>query len=160
MGAKGSKGRPKTEIAATGGNQVRQAVDPNSYLGEKVTFIFHSFDVDGPWGLCAFGDCDWREVSKKIESLQGMMWREVLAADGAVKNGNNNHAIEVHKLSKAAQGRLNDIELSEDSLFSFHLTGRLRIYGVRDRKVCRLLWTDPWHNDPDRAVCVSQKRHT
>lgn len=149
--AKGPKSRFNPGI-----NQVRQSVDPDAWKNEPVRFIFSSFDCDGPWGVTSFSECDWKEVAEKLESFQSMKWDEILRATGSVSSGNNNHHIELEKLSDAARSRLTDLQHDVDTVFSFHLRGKLRVYGIRDRRQCRVLWIDPWH-DPTRGVCPSHK---
>jgi hypothetical protein len=153
--AKGSG--PKSKFKPTGPH-IRQTADPDAWHSEPVCLLFSSFDIDGPWGKIAFSECDWREVAEKLEGFQSMTWAEILRATGSVSYGNNNHHIDFDKLSSAAQTRLNDLQREDiDTVFSFHLRGKLRVYGIRDRKHCRILWLDPWH-DAARGVCPSSKK--
>ena len=147
---------PKSKFTP-GGHQVRQTADPEAWKNEPVCFIFSSFDIEGPWGSCVFTECDWREVAEKLESFQSMKWDEILRATGSVRSGNNNHHIELDKLSSVARDRLNHLKYDDiDTVFSFHLRGKIRVYGIRDRRHCRVLWIDPWH-DPNQGVCPSHK---
>lgn len=66
------------------------------------------------------------------------------------------HPVVTHKLEKCARDRLMEIELDDlDSLFSFRITGRGRIWCIQDRHIMRILWWDPEHQ-----VCPSLKKHT
>lgn len=85
-----------------------------------------------------------------------MVWKELFSSRKL------NHEIKVADLSKGAQTRLRELDLDTvtDTLLSLRVTGGFRLYGIRDRKECRLLWFDPWHDDENKAVCPSVKKHT
>lgn len=56
-------------------------------------------------------------------------------------------------MTKQARDRLIELHLEEyDTLYSFRLTGQLRVYGIRDSRAFEALWFDPWHGDNSRAV--------
>lgn len=77
-----------------------------------------------------------------------MHWQDI--------SGREHHAIEVDRLSREAQARLEQIGQDDvDEMFSFHFSGKQRIIGIRDMNVVRLLWWDPEHQ-----VCLSHKKHT
>jgi len=66
------------------------------------------------------------------------------------------HPVEISKLSKAAQTRLETIQHDDiDELMSFRLTGKQRVWCRMDNSVMLILWWDPEH-----AVCPSMKKHT
>ncbi len=66
------------------------------------------------------------------------------------------HFIDVSALTKTARDRLAELgQDDEDELFSIRLTGRERVFGIRDRWIFKILW---W--DPDHQVCPSYKKHT
>jgi hypothetical protein len=66
--------------------------------------------------------------------------------------------IPVEHICPDAQKRLRDIgREEEEQLYSFELTGRERLWGVRSQgsSVYQVLWWDPEHK-----VCPSNKKHT
>lgn len=66
------------------------------------------------------------------------------------------HFIETSALSKPARNRLMEIQQDDvDQVYSLRVTGRRRIFGIRDGGVLRILW---W--DPDHDVCPAAKKHT
>ncbi|MFO1129157.1 MAG: hypothetical protein U1E66_12075 [Rhodospirillales bacterium] len=157
--AKKQKG-PKVKSTPTAPDSIRVVVDPNAWKADQARFHFSGFDIDSEWGKGALISCDWRDFLIKIEHFSTMTWAEILKAAGSVRSGTNNHEIEINRLSKKAKDRLKELAHDTDTVFSLHMTGSLRLYGIRDRSVCKALWVDPWHGDPNRAVCPSSKRHT
>jgi hypothetical protein len=142
------------------GKKIRETADPDAWKGEKICVLYSSFDDEGAWGVSGLQDCDWRDVFRKLENYQTMTWAEILRATGAVKAGNNHHSIETQSLSNAAIKRLEALQIDSDTIFSFHLTGTLRVYGIRSHAKFSALWVDPWHADAAKGVCPSSKRHT
>jgi hypothetical protein len=138
---------------------VRQQVNPDSWRDETITFRFSSFDFDGPWGQGGLVGCDWREIFRVLENIQTMKWGEILLAAGSVRSGTNHHPVDVGRICKAARDRLIALQQDPTGLFSFHIRGKLRVYGIRDRRFCTILWLDPWHDD-DSGVCPSHLKHT
>ncbi|MDP9932536.1 hypothetical protein J2X92_004791 [Variovorax paradoxus] len=84
-----------------------------------------------------------------------MTWAEIQSATGGRKEGNNNHFVPVAKMPKEAQDRLIELRLDDiDDLFSLRLQNALRLYGIRDGRVLRLIWHDPHHGTPQGAYPV------
>jgi len=105
-------------------------------------------DVGGPW--CFYrDDCsDLRVVLDGLRPFETRTWGEI--------EGRRDHFISRDRLIADAQKRLLDIERDDvEELFSLHLDGQKRIWGVRDGAVLRLLWWDPEHE-----VCPSPKKYT
>lgn len=82
-----------------------------------------------------------------------MTWAEISQVAGDRRRGNNHHHIGVEDLTREAQKRLSEINQDDvDGIFSFRLAGRKRIYGIREGRVLKLLWYDPFHGDNKKAV--------
>jgi hypothetical protein len=78
-----------------------------------------------------------------------MTWAQIEGPTGS-------HFVEFEDLCPEAQKRLTEIGKDEQArLFSVRIAGELRVWGVRDIAILRVLW---W--DPDHSVCPSQKKHT
>lgn len=70
--------------------------------------------------------------------------------------GNGSHPVPLDNLTTEAVRRLEEIGQADvDELFSLRLSGKERIWGIRDRHILKVLW---W--DPDHLVCPSIKKHT
>jgi hypothetical protein len=151
--AKKKNQNPKHTASVKTAGEVRQKEQTDQWGVSPITFIFSTFDIEGPWGLDAFTECMWQEFFKKIEDYQLMTWNEFM------KDKKRNHNISSSSLSSEAIKRYAELNQDFDieTLVSFHVTGKIRFYGIRDRKYCRILWADPWHTDEKRAVCPCHK---
>jgi hypothetical protein len=88
------------------------------------------------------------EIVQKLHGFDSMLWSEI--------EGKIHHAILKSSLSKEAQKRRDEIKQEDvDEVFSFHLSGKERIFCIRAGGVAKLLWHDPEHQ-----VCLSKKKHT
>lgn len=90
-----------------------------------------------------------RDVLEKLRSYESMTWGEI--------EGRASHVIGVESLNKKAIKRLEELKLDDvDSVFSFRVTGKKRVIGLRlAGPQLHLLWWDPRHQ-----VCLSHKKHT
>ncbi|HSW86595.1 MAG TPA: hypothetical protein VLG49_03745 [Rhabdochlamydiaceae bacterium] len=105
-------------------------------------------DMDGPWGWNKFDPEQIQEVFQKIFDSQKLTWQ--------ILRENGSHFVQVSSLSAEAQKRLTELQKDEwEELFSLRLTGRIRIWGIKDGNILWLLWWDPNH-----GVCPSNKKHT
>lgn len=89
------------------------------------------------------------DVLKRFQSLESMTW-------AAIEAGAGSHFVELGDLCKDAQDRL--VAIGQDdagSLFSLRISGRQRVWGIREGQTLRVLWWDPKHE-----VCSSTKKHT
>jgi hypothetical protein len=88
------------------------------------------------------------EIHNKLSSFERMTWADI--------GRHGSHAISVEDLCADAQKRLRDLRLDDiDEVYSLRLTGKRRIFGIRDRHTLKILWWDPGH-----TCCPSQKKHT
>jgi len=91
------------------------------------------------------------EIREKLSNFETRTWHEILIA-----SKKQNHRIPISQLSKMAIKHLQDMnQIDIDDLISLHLSGKERIWGIKDRNILILLW---W--DPDHLVCPSYKKHT
>jgi hypothetical protein len=111
-------------------------------------FRAEQLDRGGPWGWDKFDPLQIQEVLQKIFDSQRLTWQEL--------RNNGSHFVNTESLCSDAQKRLIQIQKEDlDQLFSLRLTGRKRIWGIKERNILWLLW---W--DPDHEVCPSHKKHT
>jgi hypothetical protein len=91
------------------------------------------------------------EVRTKLAQLESMTWNEILVA-----GKKQNHSVAVWKLSNEAQNRLAFIGLGDtEELVSLRLSGRERVWGLRQGAAMLILWWDPEHD-----VCPSLLKNT
>ena len=105
-------------------------------------------DHGGDWGWDKFESACMQELLTKIFEFQKLSWQDL-------KNSGS-HFVRVGDLCSMAQKRLQVIKKEDlDELFSLRLTGRKRIWGIKEGNILWLLWWDPEHK-----VCSSPKKHT
>lgn len=114
-----------------------------------VVWSFSLADNEGRWGFKGLSVDELHSlIFDKLVSKESLNWNEIKA--------NKSHHVATSKLIKEAQIRLKDLNMDDlDELFSLRLTGIIRVWGVKQENVLRLLWWDPHHE-----ICPSRKKHT
>ena len=127
---------------------------------ETVVWQFGIADLEGEWGWKTTASKDWWEVIlPKLKGFESMTWGEIMKASGGRREGTNHHPVKVKELTLQARNRLAEIQQDDISeLFSLRLDSNRRIYGIRDRRILKLLWYDPYHGDNRRAVYPMQDK--
>lgn len=135
------KENPPQEKYPRGGEKVEKIVD-------LVSWHIRTIDKEGPWTWKQIDGLTLEDILSKMADFETMRWSEIL--------NRNSHAISVSKICKEAQKRLVALKQDDvDELVSLHLTGRKRVWGIRDQNILKILWWDPNH-----TICPSLKRHT
>lgn len=89
-----------------------------------------------------------KAILAKLAQVETMTWAELLST--------GSHPISVTDISRAARQHLGELGLEEvEELFSLRLSGRERVWGIRDRHRFKVLWYDP-----DHTVYPVEKKHT
>jgi|APSaa5957512622_1039677.scaffolds.fasta_scaffold111010_2 hypothetical protein len=100
--------------------------------------------------------CNWnnlpflnlQDLLQKLFESQRLTWQELR------KKGS--HPIDITALIADAQKRLCEIKKDDlDQLYSLRLTGKNRVWGIKEGNILWLLWWDPSH-----SICPSLKKHT
>jgi len=105
-------------------------------------------DTDGSWGWKNISPLQLRGIFRKIFSCQKLTWQNLRTS--------GSHLVDLKDLYPKAQKRLLQIEKDDqDQLYSLRLSGKERIWGIKDGNIFWLLWWDPNHE-----VCPSNKKHT
>ena len=117
--------------------------------GLPLAWRFSSADQDGPWSFSKLlADSRLKDVLVRLLEFESKGWSEIMQT--------GSHPVAKEKLAAAAKRRLSDIEQDDiDELMSFRVTGRIRVWCIRQANIMRLLWWDPRHE-----VCPSLKKHT
>lgn len=146
--------RAKYEQEPSGAKRAKVGIQVENALKMKPAWQLSQVDFEGPYGWGSVDrDTLLGEIHAKLANFETMTWDEILKASGGRSSGNNSHEVEVDKLSSAAQQRLTELrQLDLDSLFSLRLSGKGRVWGVRDGRVLRVLWYDP-----DHQVCPTAR---
>ena len=121
---------------------------PTNYDKEPPVWQVSTIDTEGEWGWHQMNSKIWNEIHKRITNFESMPWVEIYKTES--------HFVSIERLCTSARKRLEDMQLDDiDRLFSLRLTGKQRIWGIRDRNILKILWWDPNHE-----VCPSPKRYT
>ncbi len=105
-----------------------------------ISWRFSKVDRDGKWkcSLNALGEDKTKEIIRKLKDFDSMTWGDF--------KGKRRHSIPVNTISREAKKRLEDIQRDDiDVLFSVGISGKERIWGVREGDVFSILWWDPEH---------------
>lgn len=117
------------------GKSVKQSIH---HVSGRIAWRFSTWDKEGPFSMPPPED-QLTEVIEKLHGLDSMQWSELPKK--------NHHTLSPSSLSKQAKKRLEEIKKSDlvDQLFSFRLSGKVRIICVRVQDVANILWYDPEH---------------
>lgn len=147
-----SKGKDRTPIAGapSRGRGPRAGSNPDDTNHLTPVWSIAAFDLVGPWGKTRISEEEdhlWGQLYTKLKDYETMTWKEILS------NRDYNHFVEVGRLDKPARSRLEVLNLDDiESLFRFRLSGKSRVWGIREGRVFKILWWDPEHE-----VCPSTK---
>jgi len=105
-------------------------------------------DIDGPYGWHKFNLLEIPEILQKIFEAQRMTWQEHYA--------HGSHLVKVSKIIPKMQKRLKELKQEDlDVLYSLRLSGKMRVWGIKEANLFWLLW---W--DPDHEICPSFLKNT
>src|ERR1700677_3345199 len=134
--------------------------NPTSFDQETIAWQFHRLDWQHEhWGFNQLGSTQWRDLREALTDLEGLRWTDIKQAVGGrgTSGGTNHHSLDVRQLCARAYKRLEELKLEDiDVVFSLRAANALRIYGIRDGRVFRLLWYDCHHANKN-AVYVTKK---
>ena len=104
-----------------------------------------------PFGWHTLSHAKLLDVLAKLAEFEKLTWNEIL-----VERQKQNHSVQVTQLCSEAQKRLAEINLDDiEQLVSLRLSGKERVWGMREGAVLLLLWWDPEHQ-----VCPSLLKNT
>lgn len=119
--------------------------EPAGYDHLEISWAFDRADRAKSW-RCSLHHVDAWELLDHLSEKEHESWASLKQA--------GSHNIAVEKLIKDAQKRLSDLKSDDlDELFSLRLTGKIRIWGIRDRYRLRVMWFDR-----DHEICPSPKK--
>lgn len=141
-----AKGSPRQRHTPHLAKQARSV--PASSLSETPEWSFREVDLGGPWCFGKMTGDDVRMLLGRLREFETMRWHEI--------EGRDHHSIKCNSIISDAQRRLGEIgKDDEDSLFSFAIAGKPRLWGIRRGRAFCLLWWDPEH-----AVKPAPLKHT
>ncbi|MCH9845071.1 MAG: hypothetical protein K0U39_06140 [Alphaproteobacteria bacterium] len=151
------KNKPTREHNISGKNKPTSGYNITDYRIKKPAWQIAIIDNDSRWGLQNLINkekCD--NIFTHLKDRETMTWEEIEKQSGGRNKGTNNHYIKRTDLCKEAIQRLEALEIDDTNrLFSLRAQGKIRIWGVRQANVLKILWFDPKHE-----VCPSPKKHS
>lgn len=148
-----NSGQPRLGRESSGSQQIRAKENPGTTDHQTPAWQFHRCDEEHSlWGWSKLKDCEHLEIIKSLHAFEKMPWNQIKQAAGGRSSGTNSHSLPVDGFIKEAQKRLEQLKLDDnDELFSLRLNNTLRLYGIRDGRVLRFVWHDPYHGSKDAA---------
>lgn len=140
---------PKAKVSPLERKVPRVAAPPPTFRGGILSWRFNAADKNGPfaWSNLTNGD-EFMAVIQKLTDIEPMSEND--------QQSKGCHFIQVEKLSRPAQDRLQVLQLDDlDEIYSIRLSGRGRVFCVHRPEYMRVLWFDPNHE-----VCPSIKKYT
>lgn len=117
--------------------------------GLPLAWRFSACDKGGPWAWSSLDDASqYKRVMEQLHEFERMNWNAI--------SGQGSHEVERGRLAKKARDRLETIKRDDEThLMSFRVTGKNRVWCIRERNIMSVLWWDPNH-----SVCPALKRRT
>lgn len=125
----------------------RQVQMPNIITG-KPHFRFEKVDRDGKFAFrLDRQDFQHKLVLEKIMEYSCMMWSAIECQTHDGGKSKHHFLDNLNKLSKEAKERIKKLKIDDlaDTIFSFALTNKIRIIGLRQGDYFYVLWYDPKH---------------
>jgi hypothetical protein len=148
------KKQPKCNDKNLGEKQPKTATDPESYWALNPSWMFSRCDNEHERWKVGATEIDFK-IFEKLKDFEKMTWNDIYQTSGGRSSGTNNHKIRVDKLVKEAQKRLQELKIETDEVFSLRLNGKLRLFGLLENGVFKILWRDDNHE-----ICPSIKKNT
>lgn len=118
--------------------QPRQVADPNRYKTLSLSWKLSAIDLSGKWGWSGITSRSLLVITQRLKELENKSLYELEQC--------GSHEMLCSALCGEAQQRLQEIKMDDtDSLFSFRIGKRIRIWGILDGNVVTVLWHDPRH---------------
>lgn len=155
MSKDSKKNRNPKRIQNPGEKAPRTKNSPSSTDHETPAWQFHRRDkAHELWGWDKLTHDDYLNILNQLCSLEGMTWNGIKQASGgkAEGRGTNHHSADVDGFSAVAKKRLQDLKLDDvDELFSLRLNNTLRLYAIKEGRVLKFIWYDPYHGSKNGA---------
>ena len=146
---RGKNKKPKSIIKISPEKKARggSILEKERIEEKKLSWKFSIIDTGGEWTFKNIKkDYFWDYLLNKLKNYESQTVGEFIIPK-------HNHKIEKCRLCKEAQKRLIEIELDDcDELYSVHVTGIKRLWGILEGSYFKILWWDPHHE-----ICPSNK---
>lgn len=119
------------------------------FASNESSIIIWAFDKIDRNGEFAFDprreDFDAVDIFQKILGFSNMKWYELFPPN---TGKSRHHPLSPDSFSKQAVERIKLMELEDetDAIYSFAISGKIRLIGIRDGAIFHVVWYDPNHN--------------
>ena len=106
-------------------------------------------DRGGKWAWTKLENpVQYKKVIERLQEFERKNWNEIISS--------GSHPIAVGDIVKSARDRLQKFKMDDiDELVSFRLSGKERVWCIRQLNVMKVMWWDPHHE-----ICPAPKRDT
>lgn len=117
---------------------------------KKVFWSLSIYDASIQFPEAGIPQLYFSEIADHLKNCETRTWLDI------DRNRHRDHPIDKNKLAKFARERLISLGQDDvDELWSIHINGLMRIWGIRDQSLFKILWVDPQHE-----VCPSRLDNT
>ena len=121
--------------------------DPDN---DPIAWRIGQADLSGPWAWAAISGADAAAVHAKLAEIEKLKWGEACSGGTPVAGKRMDGAApEAHKRHREVFGS------DPDVMYAIRLSGKKRVWGIREGRLFSLIWWDPEH-----TVWPSDKKHT
>lgn len=124
-------------------------IGPTNIENTHLAWRFSKADLNGPYHCGALSHEDFRQLWDRLRSFEGKNAEE-LHANGSL------HEVSIENISREAKQRISELKYDDiDSIHSFRIDGKCRLWCMKYQNIFCILW---W--DKDHEVYPVEKRHT
>ncbi len=143
--------RRQTRFGGTPRPKKKVPPGPKSQNLECLRFRFDRLDLDGPWCFSKIDPDHLKQLLPKLAEYESMNVGEAFSG-----RPGKDYFFSRSKPPRHLVDRLEEIEADDlDGISRLQITGRQRLYGIRNRNEFSILWWDPEHQ-----IWPSRKRNT
>lgn len=143
MGGKSKKARKAQEHHPRDRKKAGARQEPEDISSREVEWCFKRFDKE----YCPRLDRQSKDSIDSFEEVAHCLKKYSTRTWGRIRQDpDRDHSISVNAIESSARRRARELKLGDDiRLWSFHFTGKWRLWGIRDRAIFHVLWWDPDH---------------
>lgn len=150
MGQKDRKKIPPSALPTGGQSKSVVSSDVTSIMSVRPSWQLDAVQLKDSFGWEAISREKFLNVLTRLKDIEKMTWGEIQ------KDPKSFHSVRIADLETKARHELNRLKLDDqESLFSIRISGRERVWAIKNGPILRVLWWDPEHQ-----VCPSQLKHT
>lgn len=139
--------RPRQGRHSKGGRKPRSRKRASNFDQMRPVWSFAIADKEGVESLYSDRSCrEWcSTILAKLRDFESMTWADIKRQTNRAGK-TRNHYVATRNLTRSARERLEKLKQDDvERLFSLRLSSRIRIYGIVDGHILKIIWYDPEH---------------